>query len=697
MAQDPIDEFIALPRDQQMSTLQQLAPEKQEKLLGEVKTRRTKTDFGAGPKNTEGLYQMQGPNGNFTGVPYSKVMTASGAGWKIKPEDRERFAADRLTALKKKIEGPAQPWYQQLMPGQLRRPTMTEGDFRSQGPLPEAAPAKPGWWQRTEARVQSATEPTTMFPGMPAGQYDPATGEMALNTIKRAGRVLFGVADFGPQAWGALKDALSADPDKATDGETRLLDMHPGAQIVNRLRELRSDWHRDPKLAVSNVGGDVLGMWLAGKAMEGAGKALKTPGALKQKFVARYGPRSVELAGQKVPVLVGEAEPTTGPGRRQIGLKKGGVGGAKFDAVSRAQQAAVKNVIRRTAQQTSGLIGPMAAEPGAAMTDAAEATFAQARPMYAALDKSLATIPDDLQSVSKITQQAMARAEKLGITFGDENVDLSKIRPDKDGSIQWGGTRISKATHPERWNALVKEGIIDESGNGTPLSAYIKVRSELLKMKRSTADAAARNAIANEVRAMNDNMEATLKGTPLYENWTEANRLWSKGYALRDVAEAITKSTRGTPAAQQASGLAPVETRIQGPSLVNRLNGLQEEGILDKAFTPAEAANLRQAIDILDRARAQAATGSSFMHGYSPRSVIWRAIIKLPTLPLVNAMTKLDGLEALKAADAAKTSGELSHALSTLARIAAASSIGQQPPKTRKEALDLANSAGIGP
>lgn len=43
MAQDPIDEFIALPKDQQLSTLQQLSPEKQDKLLGEIKTRKSRT------------------------------------------------------------------------------------------------------------------------------------------------------------------------------------------------------------------------------------------------------------------------------------------------------------------------------------------------------------------------------------------------------------------------------------------------------------------------------------------------------------------------------------------------------------------------------------------------------------------------------------------------------------------------------
>lgn len=43
MAQDPIDEFIALPRDQQLSTLEHLSPEKQNKLLAQVKQRRSKS------------------------------------------------------------------------------------------------------------------------------------------------------------------------------------------------------------------------------------------------------------------------------------------------------------------------------------------------------------------------------------------------------------------------------------------------------------------------------------------------------------------------------------------------------------------------------------------------------------------------------------------------------------------------------
>jgi hypothetical protein len=399
---------------------------------------------------------------------------------------------------------------------------------------------------------------------------------------------------------------------------------------------------------------------------------------LRETAAQRFGPRSVELAGKKVPVLVGEANPESIPGRMQASLKRAGTGAAKFDAVTKAQQAAVKDVIRRTAQQTSGLIGPMAEEPGAVMADAADATFAKARPMYGALDDSLKSVPATFQGVSKIVQDAVGKARRLGV-----DIDASA-----DESLAFDGKKITPKDNPELWQKLKDQGIVNDAGEGTPLTAYIKVRSQLLKMQRSASDAAVRNAIGNEVRTMNDNMETALKGTPLYENWTEANRLWSKGYALRDVAKAIKETTRGTPAAEQAPGLTPVQTRIQGASLVKRLNTLKEDGILSRAFAPEEEANLRQAADILDRARAAAGSGGSFTHGYSLRSVIWRAIIKLPTLPFVNAMTTIDGLETLKAAEAAKTPGEVANALYKLANVTAVAGAKRQIPQNRKEALE---------
>src|SRR5271157_2822490 len=100
--QDPIDEFIALPREQQMSTLQQLSPEKQDKLLGQIKVRKGKPstqDFTANPKG-EGTYRMsQAAPGGWgevpeVNVPYGNVQSALSAGYRIHPDETARYQKD---------------------------------------------------------------------------------------------------------------------------------------------------------------------------------------------------------------------------------------------------------------------------------------------------------------------------------------------------------------------------------------------------------------------------------------------------------------------------------------------------------------------------------------------------------------------------------------------------------------------------
>ena len=346
-------------------------------------------------------------------------------------------------------------------------------------------------------------------------------------------------------------------------------------------------------------------------------------------------PKDIPVGGEKIPVLKGEAEPGTMLGRTQAGLKRAGIGEGKFTEFAQKQQAAVKQVIRNVAQKTSRMVGPMKAEPAEAMADASDATFAQARPMYDALDKSLVSVPDSLENVSKVTEQAIARARKLGV----------EITPGSGNSVVIDGVTFTPQSDPVAWQSFKDQGLVPDNA-GQPISTYMKIRSQLLKMQRSTSDAALRNKIGDEVKGMNENMETALKDTPLYENWTEANRLWSKGYALRDVADAIRKTTVGTPASAQSSDLAKVPTRLRGPGLVKRLNDLDKIGVLKKAFTPDEISNLRQSADILDRAAEP--VGKEFKVGYGPHSTIWRNLIGLPFLPLVHAMTTKAGLEAIE-------------------------------------------------
>ena len=56
--------------------------------------------FAATPDNKEGVYRMHTPDGTETKVPYSKVMDAYKAGYKIHPDDRITYANDKVEELK---------------------------------------------------------------------------------------------------------------------------------------------------------------------------------------------------------------------------------------------------------------------------------------------------------------------------------------------------------------------------------------------------------------------------------------------------------------------------------------------------------------------------------------------------------------------------------------------------------------------
>jgi hypothetical protein len=360
-----------------------------------------------------------------------------------------------------------------------------------------------------------------------------------------------------------------------------------------------------PKKAIPHIVGQGVGMAatgeLQGEALRAGYKGLAP--RVAGRLGAKYGPRTVEIGGVKVPVTVGEASPESAAGRTQSNLKRSGAGAEKFENVEKTQQQAVKDVIRNTAQKASGQIGPLQAEPGPVVNDAATASFAQAEPLYDSLDTSLKTVPDTLKGVSKLVETAIGRARKLGAVVAEDSGDISKIHPDSNGAIQWGGSKISKTTHPDRWADLVDKGIIDESGNGTPMKAYRNVISQLKAMQRSATDGATRHALGKEIESMSKNMDDTLKGTGLEKTWHEADRLWRQGKARIEVSKAITDATKGTPAHLQNPSLSQVSTKLQGASLVDKLNTLSDDGTLQDAFTGPEIRNLREAADILDRSQ----------------------------------------------------------------------------------------------
>ena len=233
---------------------------------------------------------------------------------------------------------------------------------------------------------------------------------------------------------------------------------------------------------------------------------VRTAASKAGEFRNAMAPKEIPVGGENIPVLKGEAEPGTMLGRTQSGLKRAGIGEGQFTKFAQEQQAKVKQVIRNVAQQTSEMVGPMKAEPAEAMTDAEQATFAKARPMYDALDKSLITVPDTMENVSKVTEQAIARARKLGV----ELAEVGDAQP--QASVTFMGERIGPTNSPDptpfrypggRSPAPVASTPMPTPALGQPLATYMKIRSQLLKMQRTTADAALRNKIGDEVSAMN--------------------------------------------------------------------------------------------------------------------------------------------------------------------------------------------------
>ena len=547
------------------------------------------------------------------------------------------------------------------------------------------------WWNRATGRAAP-----------------PAEAGSAAQVVKSAGNIVGrGLEGVGGMIAHPIETAKGAIP--------QIHELFNPTTDVNgpmhqRVQQFIEEYQRNPAEAVENASGDILSMYLAGKLTKGAGKLATVAGkAIKRvsmpemkaltgkpkSMFDKYSPTAVPIAGEDFPVLAGEAHPETSGGKLQTRMKRSGVGAEKFEKVETAQQNSAKNVIRNTAQRTSGMTGPMQEEPGPAVGDAADATFAKARPMYKEMDESLLKVPDTLESASRVTRDAIKRAEKLGVRLSESDPAM----------VNAMNKELSQYASDPRMLGEIRKFYKEKYGigenEGQPLETYMTVRSELLKMQRASSDAAIRYTIGQEIEAMNNNMQSALNGSPLEAQWSEARRLWSKGYALREVSDALHESTKGTPASKQAPGLSKVPTETSGSSLVSRLNNLDRDGTLDRAFTPEEASNLRQSADLLDRIQKtpigkgmgesmsmsrglahavrgatgpMAGAGIGFIlggiRGAEAGAGLGFIVQAVGERALVNVMTKIDGVKALTAVADSGTPEAFNAAVNNLKRVA---------------------------
>lgn len=203
----------------------------------------SKTPYFSANPNNEGLYEMSSPNGAAK-VPYSRVTEAKNSGYTLTGADSKRYESDQPSRFQRLTE-PNSP--------NTNRPTKPDANTTNR-----------------QAAWNAMANATSIA--------DTAVG----NVLKRAARLGAGTVNLPFQVISIVKRLGSSDVATSEQAEKELWDLHPGSQMVNRVKEAISDWKQSKSLAAENALGDILGMYLTGKATEGVIEgAKKIPGVGK--------------------------------------------------------------------------------------------------------------------------------------------------------------------------------------------------------------------------------------------------------------------------------------------------------------------------------------------------------------------------------------------------------------------------------
>ena len=143
-------------------------------------------DFSAQANNTEGLYDMIGKEGKPINVPYSKVMDAYRAGYKISPKDQDTYRQDRAEELKKQGK-------------HGEHPEVPEA-YTTVGPAPLML--SPEWFEQKKVGAEHAVLDALPTAGMVVG------GALGAGAGAPAGPAAVGTASLGAAAGGGLGETL---------------------------------------------------------------------------------------------------------------------------------------------------------------------------------------------------------------------------------------------------------------------------------------------------------------------------------------------------------------------------------------------------------------------------------------------------------------------------------------------------------
>lgn len=411
----------------------------------------------------------------------------------------------------------------------------------------------------------------------------------------------------------------------------------PGiAESLSNVNQLKEEGRG--KEAAGQGGVDALTYLLTGTKPGRQAVRTAAETALKTTGLPKYFPRTAEVSGNKIPVLAGEAEPGSVMEKKLETIKRRGYGEEKIKGFQNKQQQASQTAVRNIIRKGAGQPSPLAEQtPRGQAWEAADRIKIQAQVLYKSIDSELLKSPKDMSKVGYIVSKAYAKAKAYGA-----NLEDLPEPPKPTGLVDQYGKPIM--TSPAQ---AVQ-----------PLEGIQTIRSELLRISRTSSDPIIVNDALKEAHGLSAEIEDTLRKSSnpiIYRSWVKANDLWTQQHALRTVSEGITNAVEGTAPSMQAPGLGTSPLKLKGKALVNDLRKLDSHrrgkpvaegnGDLTAALGKEQAKAFKQVADILDRAQRSniGREGEVIGHGGSPKyvfeRVVWTLAKRFGAGRFVNAMT----------------------------------------------------------
>lgn len=344
-------------------------------------------------------------------------------------------------------------------------------------------------------------------------------------------------------------------------------------------------------------GGPVYGtLSMLGRGLESAAKNI--PSGIKEGGVK--GAAKAITSGALLGSVAESAKPDTAE-PSTVGMRQGGTAGAVEKIANRIPVASAplkkvyaqvadnfRSTVNDAVEQASGIKGD-SSDPVGTLNSGSQALKAQSKPLYKAVDDYIKT--NNVGMVNQVVQSLAADPDILrNMPTEVYEHPINGIKQAIDALQQKGRSALSSRpidAHSYFSRAQDMQGVLDQVTQGLP----------------------------SDIKASYD----------------QAQSLYAKHAAMKDIADTFDKSVEGLPPSKQPSGLAKTQQAIKGSSL---LENLKSEPRLRQAFGSDVADAIVQHSARLSSAQSLQG-GSSLIGGLYGTSILVRAVggVGMSTIP----------------------------------------------------------------